>query len=256
MSKRKEHKIVDGVELKHCSKCDQWKKLSEYNKSKSTWDKLNKYCKESAKQLRKECKERKKNNEKTYWKKTKEVQSEKRKEWGKNNKEYRQEYNKNYRKENLEKLRENDRKYNEIRRQDPKYKEWYNAYRREYDRKKRQTDPEFRLRSNVSRRVREMLTQDKSDSAMKYVGCDVQQLKTHLEARFEENMTWENYGSFWHIDHIIPCNSWNLKNVFEQFCCFNYRNLQPLWGIDNITKNDKFDKHEKMLYIRKMKDLF
>lgn len=39
-----------------------------------------------------------------------------------------------------------------------------------------------------------------------------------------ENMSWDNYGKEWHIDHIIPCNAWNFSNEFENKC-WNYRNL-------------------------------
>jgi len=53
-------------------------------------------------------------------------------------------------------------------------------------------------------------------------------------------MTWENQGD-WHIDHIRPCNSFNLELEDEKTKCFHYTNLQPLWAIDNMTKNAKYD---------------
>lgn len=37
-------------------------------------------------------------------------------------------------------------------------------------------------------------------------------------------MNWDNYGS-WHIDHIIPCSSWDLSNEDDIYKCFNYLNL-------------------------------
>jgi hypothetical protein len=51
-------------------------------------------------------------------------------------------------------------------------------------------------------------------------------------------MSWENYGK-WHIDHIIPCSSFNLSLPEEQRNCFHYSNLQPLWAKDNIFKANK-----------------
>jgi len=57
---------------------------------------------------------------------------------------------------------------------------------------------------------------------------------------FLENMSWDNYGN-WHIDHIIPISSFNLENVEEQKICFNYKNTQPLWAIDNLKKSNKHE---------------
>lgn len=44
MGNRKEHKIENEVEIKHCPTCDSWKALSEYNKQSSSWDKLGRMC--------------------------------------------------------------------------------------------------------------------------------------------------------------------------------------------------------------------
>jgi DNA/RNA endonuclease G (NUC1) len=53
-------------------------------------------------------------------------------------------------------------------------------------------------------------------------------------------MNWENYGkNGWHIDHIIPCASFDLTDPKQQKNCFHYTNLQPLWAADNIRKSDK-----------------
>ena len=39
-----------------------------------------------------------------------------------------------------------------------------------------------------------------------------------------------------HIDHIKPCASFDLTDPAQQKECFNYKNLQPLWAFDNISK--------------------
>ena len=51
-------------------------------------------------------------------------------------------------------------------------------------------------------------------------------------------MSWENYGK-WHIDHIIPCNIFDLTIPSQQEECFNWKNLQPLWAADNLRKGSK-----------------
>jgi hypothetical protein len=68
----------------------------------------------------------------------------------------------------------------------------------------------------------------------------------YLESLFRDGMTWDNYGFYgWHIDHIIPCASFNLKNSEEQKRCFHYTNLEPLWGYDNWHKGSR---HNGVLY--------
>lgn len=50
-------------------------------------------------------------------------------------------------------------------------------------------------------------------------------------------MTWDNYGfKGWHIDHKIPCLSFNLTDIDQQKKCFHYTNLQPLWATTEIAR--------------------
>jgi hypothetical protein len=49
-------------------------------------------------------------------------------------------------------------------------------------------------------------------------------------------MTWDNYGE-WHIDHIIPLSS--AKTESELIDLFNYKNTQPLWAKDNLSKGNR-----------------
>ena len=75
---------------------------------------------------------------------------------------------------------------------------------------------------------------------MTLLGCTIEEMRTFLEAEFEEGMTWDNYGE-WHVDHIRPCASFNLEDPEEQKKCFHWTNLQPLWAADNLAKGDRLD---------------
>ena len=101
------------------------------------------------------------------------------------------------------------------------------------------TDELFRLKVTMRTRLYEILTRyqySKRGSVFKYLGCDINTLKAHLESQFKENMSWDNYGE-WHVDHIIPLAS--AKNEDELIALCHYTNLQPLWAIDNLKKSDK-----------------
>jgi hypothetical protein len=93
------------------------------------------------------------------------------------------------------------------------------------------------ISERIRSRVRSVLNgKVKSKNTLKLLGCSIDDLKNHLESKFYANMSWENYGSYWHIDHIRPCASFNLQNEEEQKICFHYSNLQPLTAKENLIK--------------------
>jgi hypothetical protein len=99
----------------------------------------------------------------------------------------------------------------------------------------------YNLRKNLSSAIKRS---QKSGSAVKSLGCSVENFKKQLEQKFynhpqtNEVMDWSNYGR-WHIDHIKPLSKFDLsnKNEFDEVC--HYTNLQPLWNIDNWAKGNK-----------------
>lgn len=102
------------------------------------------------------------------------------------------------------------------------------------------TDPAYKVLHNLRRRIRQAIFRgDKSDETINLIGCSVDQLMGQIEIQFQEGMTWENYGE-WHIDHKRPCASFDLTDAAEQRECFSYKNLQPLWDIDNRRKSARW----------------
>lgn len=107
--------------------------------------------------------------------------------------------------------------------------------------KKYHKDPQFKLKCLLRTRIWKVLKEQnviKDKHSEELVGCSIEQLKEHIEKQFQLNMTWDNYGQ-WHIDHIIPCSSFDLTKEDEQKKCFHYTNLQPLWAKDNLKKSNK-----------------
>lgn len=109
---------------------------------------------------------------------------------------------------------------------------------------RKKNDPLYKLRITVSERIRQALkyhlagTYKKKDSTIELLGCSIDELKIHLQNQFKEGMTWQNHGE-WHIDHIIPCAAFDLSKKEDCLKCFNYKNLQPLWAHENLSKSDK-----------------
>jgi hypothetical protein len=102
-------------------------------------------------------------------------------------------------------------------------------------------DAQYRLKCNLKSRIRSALKgKGKSAKTMELIGCNIDQLKKHLSKKFKKGMNFENNGlKGWHIDHIKPCASFDLKCPVQQLACFNYNNLQPLWASENMSKGAK-----------------
>ena len=128
--------------------------------------------------------------------------------------------------------------YNKKKRENyQRNKDEINEMRRKTLQKRRDNDPKYRAMMALHCRLY-MAVKEKTGKTMELTGCSNEELITHLESKFIEGMTWENYGD-WHIDHILPCASFNLDDPEEQKKCFHWSNLQPLWAKDNIRKGAK-----------------
>jgi hypothetical protein len=99
---------------------------------------------------------------------------------------------------------------------------------------------QFKLSVILRRRLRLAIKkQYKSGSAVNDLGCSISFLKQYLESKFYGNMTWDNYGEVWEIDHTIPLWKFDLNNRDEFLKANNYVNLQPLTKEDHTLKSVK-----------------
>jgi hypothetical protein len=115
-----------------------------------------------------------------------------------------------------------------------------NAAKALYQKRRLLIDVNFKLKKNLSKRINDALHKNiKSLKTIELLGCSVMDFKNYFQSKFQDGMSWDNYGK-WHIDHIRPCASFDLSDPKQQLECFNFKNLQPLWALDNIRKGDKF----------------
>lgn len=81
--------------------------------------------------------------------------------------------------------------------------------------------------------------------AMDLLDASIDEARGHLESLFKPGMTWANHKTDgWHIDHIVPCSSFDLTDPIQQKKCFHYTNLQPLWHYENMDKHTKIATEE------------
>lgn len=134
-------------------------------------------------------------------------------------------------KSNPEKVRGYAKKYNKkAKAKDP---ERFRRYRR-----KQRAKPYNRVVSNLRGRLREIVKRKGGKVTSRLTGCSADVLKLHLQSKFKRGMRWNNYGTAWVVDHIVPCASFDLTDAGQQQACFHFSNLQPLFAQVNADKSD------------------
>lgn len=113
-------------------------------------------------------------------------------------------------------------------------------YRRAMDAKHRRDKSNYYISKLLRCRVRSVLKGvKKSKPTLTMLGCTLEQFRQHMQAQFKRGMAWNNMGSHWHIDHIIPCSAFDLSKPEQQAICFHYTNMQPLEAKRNLAKRAK-----------------
>lgn len=114
------------------------------------------------------------------------------------------------------------------------------AYYQANPEKAREKERSLRLAKNLRARMRRTLKRgSKVASTLELLGCSIPEWRAHLESLFLPGMTWENYGTAWHVDHRKPCASFDLTDPSQQRICFHWSNTQPLFAVDNLRKSNK-----------------
>jgi hypothetical protein len=146
--------------------------------------------------------------------------------------------------------KEHGRKYIENNIENPEFKLRLKNQRRERHTNRLSTDPLYKIKIAYARRLNKYLRRgrcDKSENAHYFLdrlGSTFEEFKIYLESKFEDWMSWENYGKYngevnygWDIDHIIPLSTATSED--DIYSLSHYSNLQPLCSKTNrdIKKN-------------------
>jgi len=109
--------------------------------------------------------------------------------------------------------------------------EYFRDYAREYLKV-----PKRRLIHNTRVRIYKALKNNlKTSSSTELLGCSIEEYKEYIENQFDDKMNWDNYGSYWEIDHTIPINKGG---------SFNHKNTTPMVVKENREKSDKILKEK------------
>lgn len=135
----------------------------------------------------------------------------------------------------------------------PKYS--CGCLRRSWPRKRLIHPAQARLSRNISKKFHKTLKGEGSISWPILTGYDSLELRAHLESQFTPNMSWDNYGTYWVVDHIIPRHTFDQRNKVEVAMCWALPNLQPLERHKNNKKGSKIDCYSEGFYNGKLEEI-
>ncbi len=109
----------------------------------------------------------------------------------------------------------------------------------EYTRARNAKNPLNLMMSNIVRHT--LGGRVKVTKSQKYIGCSPGFLRNHLQSLFRPGMTWNNYGTVWVVDHIVPLSWWQVDR-FPQHAteASHYTNLQPMFVQENLKKHARY----------------
>jgi len=234
--KRKLKKIATENNKKICSKCKIAKDFDYFHKNKN--DGLRSLCKKCKKEDYENDEKYKGRTEKRNLKKIATENNKKICFKCKIAKDFDCFYKNKIKKDGLDfYCKECQKKYN----QKDLNKKRNNQRRRE----RKANDPVFKFQLLFSEGIRYALKKQNSSKqgykSFKKLPYTKEELISHIEKQFDENMTWENHGKHWHLDHIypqskLPYDSMDHPNFLK---CWALSNLQPLEVSENLSKSNK-----------------
>lgn len=179
-------------------------------------------------------------------------------------------YSKEYRTKNNEYLREKAKIYR------AEHKDEIRIKKNEIEKERRKTDPEYRIKRNISALIRFHLKSRQSTkdnkSSKQYLPFTFLELKIHIENLFSHPdnltpdgkawMTWKNQGIYkinewdendpltwrWQLDHIIPHSTFKYTSMKDQSFkdCWALSNLAPLNAKQNMLEGSTRVRHKPL----------
>lgn len=214
--------------MKKCSSCKIEKNVDYFNKCKTNKDGLHYCCKDCRKIERLKSKSQLSQKQKEYYEKNKNELLLK---------------NRQYRIENKDSINLQRKQYRELNKDHIQIKnKEYLPIKKEKIKERRKTDKDFQMKEVLRSKIHKLLKGQKT-SYLKILNCEFEIFKKWIEFQFESDMSWENFGIVWHLDHIIPIYQFNITINEDKNVCFNWTNLQPLYCKENHEKYKNLHLH-------------
>ena len=73
---------------------------------------------------------------------------------------------------------------------------------------------------------RYILQNNQTSSYAPYFGIDIQGFRNWIELQFTEGLNWENFGSAWQLDHVVPVAFFDFNQDKDLYLCWNFINIR------------------------------
>ena len=134
-----------------------------------------------------------------------------------------------------------------------KCKDCHRNNNREYMSARKKDDPLFKFIANCRTRIYKIFVSKNKLRTKDLLGEEISFIENWFKFCFIDTMSWENQGSVWHIDHVIPISKFNISSEEDVVYCFNWKNLSPLSSIKNMTKKDNIIPSQIQEHINKLR---
>ena len=119
-----------------------------------------------------------------------------------------------------------------------RHREWNREFRKSKKgktyRRKLNQQPQQRLVNGYRKRLKKTLGGKFTSKSI--LQCDWKQFMLHIESQFTNKMSWDNYGVYWDLDHIIPLSAARVNGTYDEDLIIelsNWQNFQPLESVEN-----------------------
>jgi len=100
---------------------------------------------------------------------------------------------------------------------------------------------------------RYILQNNQTSAYAPYFGLDIQSFRNWIELQFTEGLNWDNFGTAWQFDHIVPVTFFDFEQEQDLYLCWNFINIR----VERLgEQNNKANKTALLVVRNYFEDLF
>lgn len=132
---------------------------------------------------------------------------------------------------------------------------WYEKNKKEIRTKvaeRYKHDDIFRKATDHRRTLTGMVRSTKNTTS-KHINTNSNTIRDWLEFQFIKDMSFDNYGTYWVVDHVIPVHTY-LSGKYSAELILNWFNICPVLKSRNLTKNKYVDSDQCLEHLENIRE--